>query len=177
MFVGAERNERSHKNASVDFVYKRFKAKTYRHSNALVKGFPTPPSSCLTDTGLLRSVYLPSVDAAQSVVLFSTPARERAQAHTGASTHECACFPICCNTKDDCPTTNVRGLLEYSFVSLALHGTTSSGSTNTHFLLHVRPIVYPTYFFDLHRCCVCCVFVVCGGCVSSTPSSYVAHGQ
>ena len=63
------RNERSDENENVDFVYKRFKANKHRHSNALIKSFPTPPSSCQTDTALLRSVYLPSTDTAQRGVL------------------------------------------------------------------------------------------------------------
>jgi len=74
-FVGAERNERSHKITKVDFVFDRLKAQKQRHSNALVKGFPTPPSSCQTDTALLRSVYLLSIDTAQRVVLLPTPTR------------------------------------------------------------------------------------------------------
>ena len=54
----------THKITNVDFVFDRLKAQKQRHSNALVKGFPTPPSSCQTDTALLRSMFLPSVDTA-----------------------------------------------------------------------------------------------------------------
>ena len=82
-------------NTSVDFVYKRFKAKLHRQSTALVKGFPTPPSSCPTDTGLLRSVYLPFVDPRKKLCSSPHP-YECVRKHTllAAHTRVFVCPPV-----------------------------------------------------------------------------------
>ena len=95
-------------NTSVDFVYKRFKAKLHRQSTALVKGFPTPPSSCPTDTRLLRSVYLPFVDPRKKLCSSPHP-YECVRKHTllAAHTRVFVCPPVA-TLEGSWATTNVR---------------------------------------------------------------------
>ena len=77
----SETTVQQNENSSVDFVYERFKANKHRHSIALVKGFPTPPSSCPTDTGLLSTVYL-STGTQRAALCTSLRTHECVRAHT-----------------------------------------------------------------------------------------------
>ena len=111
-FVGAVRNERSDENENVDFVYKRFKANKHRHSNALIKSFPTPPSSCQTDTALLRSVCLPSNGTAQRGVLSPTPTRVCLRASTVALHRRRLLFTTILQLHGVFPSCSVRTLTQ-----------------------------------------------------------------